>query len=103
MTDHALHLLRHSPATHSSFNCWLRTVSPGQGLLLIEDAVYGLLPQTRAAEALGLLPTSVRLYALEDDLLARGLALDELPSRLRIVDYPAMVELCAEYDKVISW
>lgn len=103
MIAHPLHILRHSPAAHSTFNCWLRTVSPGQGLLLIEDAVYSLLPDTRAADALGLLPASVTLYAIGDDLLARGLALDELPQRVQIIDYAGMVALCSTHTRVISW
>jgi tRNA 2-thiouridine synthesizing protein B len=103
VTTHSLHILRHSPATHASFNCWLRTVSPGQGLLLIEEAVYGLLPETRPADALNLLPSSIRLYALDDDVLARGLALDELPLRVTVIDYLQMVELCTTFDKVVSW
>jgi tRNA 2-thiouridine synthesizing protein B len=103
VTAHPLHILRHSPATHPSFNCWLRTVGPGQSLLLIEDAVYGLLPDTRSVDALRLLPGSVKLFALENDLLARGLALDDLPGRVMVVDYLRMVELCVEHSKVISW
>lgn len=103
MTAHPLHILRHSPSTHPSFYCWVRTVGPGQSLLLIEDAVYGLLTDTRAIEALSLLPGSVKLFALEDDLLARGLALDDLPGRVIVVDYTRMVELCVEHSKVISW
>lgn len=103
MNTHALHLLRHSPVTHPSFNCWLRTVGPGQSLLLIEDAVYALLPDTRSVDALRLLPGSVRLYALEDDLLARGLALDDLPAQVTVIDYPRMVELCVEHAKAVSW
>ena len=47
-------------------------IGPEQGLLLIEDAVYALLPRTSAVNAMQLLPASIRLFALESDVLARG-------------------------------
>ena len=50
-----------------------------------------------------LLPASIRLFALESDVLARGLAIDDLPQRVSLIDYPGMVELCTRYDKVLSW
>ena len=46
------------------------------------------------------MPASVALYALDEDLAARGL---QAPERVRAVDYPAFVELCTRYAKVNSW
>lgn len=98
-----LHILRHSPHTESRFASCLRAISSGQSLLLIEDAVYGLLPRTTARNALEYLPGTVSLYALDTDLQARGLALDDLPSRVTIINYSMMVELCIEHEKALSW
>jgi len=98
-----LHILRHSPHSESRFTSCLRAVNANQSLLLIEDAVYGLLPGTSTRNALEYLPASVNLYAMEADLQARGLALDDLSSRIRAVNYAMMVELCAEHAKVVSW
>tara|TARA_R110002020_G_scaffold120122_1_gene273650 strand:- start:30296 stop:30595 length:300 start_codon:yes stop_codon:yes gene_type:complete len=98
-----LHILRHSPQTDNRFASCLRVLASQQGLLLIEEAVYALLPQSPYASRLELLPNSVQLYALESDIQARGLALDDLPARVQVVDYDAMVSLCAEYSKVVSW
>lgn len=98
-----LHILRHAPHDASRFASSLRVMGPKQGLLLIEDAVYALLPRTPALNALQLLPTSVRLYALEADVVARGLAMDDVPKRVNLIDYPTFVDLCTQYDKVLSW
>lgn len=98
-----LHILRHSPHTDNRFAGCLRVLGSEQALLLTEDAVYALLPDSLAATQLSLLPAAVQLYVLQADMLARGLALDDLPSRVQIIDYPDMVVVCAKYSKVISW
>ena len=46
------------------------------------------------------LPTGIALYALDEDLAARGLT---APERVQAVDYPGFVELCSRYAKVNSW
>lgn len=98
-----LHILRHSPGSESRFASCLRGLGPQQSLLLIEEAVYGLLPRSSTLASLQILPGSVGLYALEADILARGLALDDLPDRVRLIDYAAMVQLCSGHSKVVSW
>ncbi|QJD58416.1 sulfurtransferase complex subunit TusB [Pseudomonas sp. gcc21] len=98
-----LHILRHSPGSETRFASCLRGLGPQQSLLLLEDAVYGLLPRSRTLASLQILPGSVRLYAIEADVLARGIALDDLPERLKLIDYPAMVQLCVYHSKVVSW
>ncbi|WP_022962648.1 sulfurtransferase complex subunit TusB [Halopseudomonas pelagia] len=98
-----LHILRHPPQTDHRFATCLRVLASQQGLLLIEEAIYALLPNSPSVGRLGLLPASVQLYVLESDMLARGLALDDLPARVKVVDYNGMVRLCSEYPKVVSW
>ncbi|PKM04715.1 MAG: sulfurtransferase complex subunit TusB [Gammaproteobacteria bacterium HGW-Gammaproteobacteria-6] len=98
-----LHILRHSPASDPRFASCLRVLGGNQNLLLIEDAVYALLPQSQALNNLKILPSSVSLYVLQADLLARGMALDDLPRRIRPIDYEQMVELCGQCHKVVSW
>lgn len=98
-----LHILRHSPHSDNRFASCLRVLAGEQGLLLMEDAVYALLPDSQPASSLNLLPAAVQLYLLEADMLARGLTADALPARVQIVDYQGMVALCAQYPKVISW
>ncbi|CEA05115.1 DsrH family protein [Pseudomonas saudimassiliensis] len=98
-----LHILRHSPHAETRFASCLRAISADQSLLLIEDAAYALLPGTSSRNALEYLPGNVQLYTLESDLLARGIALDDVSARIQLIDYSMMVALCTEHSKVVSW
>ena len=97
------HILRHSPHAETRFASCLRAISADQSLLLIEDAAYALLPGTSSRNALEYLPGNVQLYTLESDLLARGIALDDVSARIQLIDYSMMVALCTEHSKVVSW
>ncbi|MDO9323228.1 MAG: sulfurtransferase complex subunit TusB [Pseudomonas sp.] len=96
-----LHLLSHSPFTDSRLNSCLRLLSIHDGILLSGDAVYALQAGTAQRQALELMPDSIALFALDEDLLAR--AISDLPTRVRRLDYPAFVELTLRYAKVNSW
>lgn len=98
-----LHLLRHSPHSDSRFTSCLGVVAPGQDLVLLEDAVYALLPGTAHGESLERLPFAIKVHAMESDLLGRGLALDALAERVQVIDYARLVDLCAAHEKVLSW
>lgn len=95
-----LHMLSHSPFSDSRLASCLRLLGPQDALLLTGDATYALQPQTAQLQALQLMPNSISLYVLEEDLLARNLT---APTRAQVVDYPAFVELCTRYAKVNSW
>lgn len=95
-----LHILSHSPFADSRLASCLRLLGASDALLLCGDAVYALQPGTANLQALQLMPASVALYALDEDLSARDL---KAPERTQVVDYPGFVELCTRYDKVNSW
>ncbi|MDM8349659.1 sulfurtransferase complex subunit TusB [Pseudomonas sp. sp1636] len=95
-----LHVLSHSPFSDSRLSSCLRLLGPADGLLLSGDAVYALQPGTAQRQALDLLPSSIGIFALDEDLCARALA---APSRVQVVDYPGFVELSCRFDKVNSW
>lgn len=95
-----LHLLSHSPFSDSRLVSCLRLLGPGDGVLLTGDATYALQPGTAQLQALSLMPDSISLYALEEDLQARAIT---PPSRAQAVGYPASVELCTRFAKVNSW
>ncbi|MCW1937055.1 sulfurtransferase complex subunit TusB [Pseudomonas sp. MDMC_285] len=95
-----LHILSHSPFTDSRLASCLRLLGAGDALLLTGDAVYALQPGTTNLQALQLMPASISLYALDEDLAARAL---QAPERAQAVDYPEFVELCTRYAKVNSW
>lgn len=69
--------------------------------MLTGDAVYALRTGTQPAKALEQLPASNSLFALQEDVQARGL--DAVASRVDSVDYPGFVELCTRFDKVNAW
>jgi sulfur relay protein TusB/DsrH len=96
-----LHLLSHSPFNDGRFDSCLRLLGADDGVLLTGDAVYSLQSGSQPAEALQALPGGNALFALQEDLQARGL--DRLPSRVVAVDYPGFVELCTRFDKVNAW
>lgn len=95
-----LHVLSHSPFSDSRLSSCLRLLGPDDGLLLSGDAVYALQPGTAQRQALELMPAGIALFALAEDLGARGL--DASP-RAQAVDYPGFVELSCRFDKVNSW
>ncbi len=95
-----LHMLSHSPFADSRLTSCLRLLGTDDALLLTGDAVYALQPDTANLQALQLMPASVALYALDEDLAARGI---QPPLRVQVVDYPGFVELCTRYAKVNSW
>ncbi|RIA36024.1 tRNA 2-thiouridine synthesizing protein B [Ectopseudomonas oleovorans] len=95
-----LHILSHSPFADSRLASCLRLLGASDALLLCGDAVYALQAGTANLQALQLMPASVALYVLDEDLSARGL---KAPDRTQVVDYPEFVELCTRYDKVNSW
>lgn len=95
-----LHILAHSPFADSRLASCLRLLSGDDGLLLCGDAVYALQHGTRMSQALELMPASISLYALQEDVQTRAL---ELPERAQCIDYPQFVELTLHYAKVNSW
>lgn len=60
-----------------------------------------LLAGSHACQALELMPAEIELFALLEDLQARGI--EDVPARLVAVDYPGFVELATRFDKVNSW
>ncbi len=94
-----LHLLSQSP-WRQPLDSVLRLLGPSDALLLCGDACQALHTGSEAWSLLQTLPATVRLYALQEDLQARNLGAAE---RVTPVDYPAFVELCAQYDKVNGW
>ncbi len=95
-----LHVLSHSPFSDSRLNSCLRLLGSSDGLLLCGDAVYALQAGTAQQQALELMPESIGLFALEEDLLARAMTPSE---RAQVVDYPGFVELSCRFDKVNAW
>jgi len=93
-----LHLLSKSPTENNAFNNAIRFLGPDDVILLIENGVY--------AGIEGIEPTlpfsSTTIYALQDDVEARGIA-GKLAAACKLVSYDGFVELTERYTKVQSW
>ncbi|MBO3274179.1 sulfurtransferase complex subunit TusB [Pseudomonas schmalbachii] len=96
-----LHLLSHSPFNDGRLASCLHLLGPDDGVLLSGEAVHALRAGTAPCQALELMPAGNALFALLEDLQARGL--DDVPARVVALDYPGFVELCTRFDKVNAW
>lgn len=96
-----LHILNASPAQTTQLDSCLRVLSAEDGVLLCGEAVQALRAGSAALQQLQNCDRSYRLYALEEDVLARAINIADLP--VTLLDYPAFVALCVEYARVNSW
>ena len=94
-----LHVIAHSPFGDNRLQSCLRILGADDALLLCGDAVYALRTGTEPQRLLQAASLEARLYALDEDLQARGID----SALAKAVDYPAFVALSLMYDKVNSW
>ena len=98
-----LHTVNKSPFEKNALSSCLKHSKTGDGVLLIEDAVYGALKGTSAAGEVDGARGSVSLYVLGPDLEARGLAKERLIDGIEVVDYGGFVDLVARHDTTQAW
>lgn len=79
----------------TKLNQALSYMAEQDAVLLIEDAV--MLATSEQAEF-----PDLKLYVLEEDLIARGLH-EQIVDGWQQVDYPQFVELTLSFDKSLSW
>lgn len=96
-----LHMLSHAPTSNNDFSSCLRLLAEDDGLLLCGDAVYAMQPGTDSARTLDALGDHNSVFAMEEDVAARGL--EPVVINIRLLDYPGFVEICTRYDRVNSW
>ena len=94
-----LHTLSTSP-WHADIAAMLRLIKEGDELLLLSDGVTAAVAQGRFLEILQSAPIS--LYALQDDIEARGLAGQIADSVVR-VDYTDFVSLTVKHEGQLAW
>lgn len=96
-----LHIVNKSPHDRPTLQSVARIAQTG-AVLLIEDGVYGATQGNGGAEQIAELVKRVKVYALQPDLEARGLA-DRVIDGVTTVDYGGFVDLVAEYPTCQSW
>jgi tRNA 2-thiouridine synthesizing protein B len=97
-----LHTVNKSPLLQNTLVSCLRLAAKGDGILLIEDGVYGALSNTVFTAELAQALSTFFVYGLQPDLIARGL-LERVYPQVKLVDYDGFVELTIQYDKLQAW
>ena len=96
-----LHIINKSPLDRNSLGTCLET-SSGGAILLIEDGVYAATKGNAASAKLKDAMGRFKVYALSNDLEARGMA-DRVMDGVTTVDYAGFVDLVADNKTCQSW
>ncbi|MDO9318723.1 MAG: sulfurtransferase complex subunit TusB [Gammaproteobacteria bacterium] len=115
-----LHTVNKSAFGSDALASCLRVARSGDAILLLEDGVYNPVDaaalvgaglardilaenQSRAGPA----PTGgsegIRIYALREDLQARGIAAEQLPAHVEPIAYKDFVALVCTHRRTVSW
>ena len=97
-----LHTVNRSPFGSDCLQSCLDVAATGSGIILIEDGVYCALANTELTELISTALTRHKIYVLSPDLQARGIT-NMVVEGIETVDYAGFVELCTEFDKIVSW
>jgi len=97
-----LHIVNKSHMQTSALASCLRLAKAGQAVLLTEDAVYAATTAGAAAAGLTAALSRLKIYALQPDLEARGMAAKLAPG-VTPVDYGGFVDLVAGHPTNQSW
>jgi tRNA 2-thiouridine synthesizing protein B len=95
-----LHLVSRSPLQGVVFQDAIRIASECDALLLMQDAVYALLPGLHD-DWQALVANQMPCFALREDVQARGFSIDD--ANVTLVDYNGMIKLVAASKKTCSW
>ena len=98
-----LHTINKSPYTNNILNSCLKVCTERDAILLLEDGVYGATDAAPAATELqSLIESGVKIFALINDIKARGLE-EKLAPNIQPIDYDAFVQLTLDHHRVQSW
>lgn len=98
-----LHTINKSPYTHNTLVSCLKVCSERDGILLLEDGVFGILTSAPGADELQqLIQRGVKVFALVNDIKARGLE-EKVAPNIEPIDYDAFVRLTLNHRCVQSW
>lgn len=98
-----LHTISKSPYVHTTLSSCLKVCIESDGILLLEDGVFGAIISAPGADELQLLiQHGVKVFALINDIKARGLE-EKLAPNITLVDYNTFVQLTLAHRCVQSW
>ena len=74
------------------------------GLVLIHDGVIGISTKgTIPKQMEELLNLDVKVFAIKQDIVARGITLDYVHDKIKTIDYDDFIDVVDATPKVISW
>lgn len=97
-----LHIINKSPFQIGSLDTCLRMAQPGNALLLIEDGIYAATQGSTAEAKIRQAMTSLKVYALQPDMDARGVTC-KLIDGVTLIGYDGFVDLAVEHNTSHSW
>lgn len=98
-----LHTVNKSSFTHNTLKSCIAICGNNDGILLLEDGVFGALQSAPDAEALITLNgKGVAIYASLEDIKARGLE-HTIASHIQLTNYEEFVSLTLYHSCVQSW
>lgn len=100
MNQRILHTVNKSPFSSTVLSQCLARWSQGDAILLLEDGVYGALNSHAYSQALSEVE---QCYAIEADIIARGLEGELLLPHITLITYEQFVGLSLEYPLSHSW
>ena len=93
-----LHTINQSPFSSLSLKSCEKFSIVGDAVVFLENGVYALVhPNLKL-----LIQADLKLFALQADILARGLQ-QRCPDTVKIISYLQFVELCVQYPKQKAW
>ena len=95
-----LHIVNQSPFASTVLKQCMDRLNGGDGLVLLEDGVYSATSQHPHAQSISNIK---RCYAIKNDLLARGIHLDDILENIQLIDYDEFVKLTIEFPLSHSW
>ncbi|MCF7970345.1 MAG: sulfurtransferase complex subunit TusB [Methylococcaceae bacterium] len=82
---------------------FFQRIAKGDALIFVGSAVLCLHSNAQNADQLKQCLQNFQCYVLEPDLLARGLAQDEIIADIKPVDYSGFVTLTIEHEVIKAW
>ncbi|CAA7626953.1 conserved hypothetical protein [Candidatus Terasakiella magnetica] len=98
-----LHTVNKSPFERSNLESCLGHAQPGDAVLLLEDAVVGVLAGGILAGKLADAAQTLKLHVLGPDLAARGIDPAQVVAGITVVDYGGFVDLTVTAKAVNAW
>lgn len=97
-----LHIVNKSPFQTSTLESCLRMAQPDSAVLLIEDGIYAATTGSSMEARVRQASASVKFYALQPDMDARGVT-GKLLDGVTLIDYGGFVDLAIAYKTSHSW